>query len=117
MPPVVAQQSHQPPIVRPAHESDAQALTEAALPNEAAPEAMVDQLAAAVHAPQAQAAPAPQAEVAPAPQAEVAPAPQAEAAPASQAEAAPAPQAQTTPQAEAAPAPQEPTTQPEVTEE
>jgi small subunit ribosomal protein S3 len=84
--PVAAQQSHQPPIVRPAHESDAQALTEAALPNEAAPEAMVDQLAAAVHAPQAQAAPAPQAEAAPAPQAEAAPAPQAEAAPAPQAE-------------------------------
>jgi small subunit ribosomal protein S3 len=111
MPPVVAQQSHQPPIVRPAHESDAQALTEAALPNEAAPEAMVDQLAAAVHAPQAQAAPVPQAEVAPAPQAEAAPAPQAEAAPAPQAEVAPAPQA------EAAPAPEAQTTQPEVTEE
>jgi small subunit ribosomal protein S3 len=104
--PVGAQQpaqSHQPPIIRPAHESDAQALTEAALPNEAAPEAMVDQLAAAVHAPQAQAAPAPQAEVAPAPQAEAAPAPQAEAAPA--------------PQAEAAPAPPAEAAQPEVTEE
>ncbi|HXM07063.1 MAG TPA: 30S ribosomal protein S3 [Candidatus Acidoferrum sp.] len=79
-------QSHQPPIVRPAHESDAQALTEAALPNEAAPEAMIDQLAAAVHAPQAEAAPVPQAEAAPAPQAEAAPAPQAEAAPAPQAD-------------------------------
>jgi pyruvate dehydrogenase E2 component (dihydrolipoyllysine-residue acetyltransferase) len=53
-------------------------LTEAALPNEAAPEAMVDQLAAAVHAPQAEPAPAPQAEPAPAPQAQAEPAPQAE---------------------------------------
>jgi small subunit ribosomal protein S3 len=76
--PAAAPQSHQPPIVHPAHESDAQALTEAALPNEAAPEAMVDQLAAAVHAPQAEPAPMPQAEPAPAPQAQAEPAPQAE---------------------------------------
>ena len=91
--PAAAPQSHQPPIVHPAHESDAQALTEAALPNEAAPEAMVDQLAAAVHAPQAE--PVPQAEPAPAPQA----------------------QAESAPQAQTEPAPQAETAQPEVTEE
>jgi small subunit ribosomal protein S3 len=84
-------QPHQPPIVRPAHESEAQALTQAALPNESAPEAMVDRLTAVTEsAPAPQTAPAPHVEAAPAPQAEAAPAPQAEAAPAPQAEAAPA---------------------------
>ncbi len=38
---------HAPPIVMPEHESEAQALTEAALPNESAPEASVDALVAA----------------------------------------------------------------------
>jgi small subunit ribosomal protein S3 len=76
-------QPHQPPIVRPAHESEAQALTQAALPNESAPEAMVDRLTAVTEpAPAPQTAPAPHVEAAPAPQAEAAPAPQAEAAPA-----------------------------------
>jgi small subunit ribosomal protein S3 len=85
-------QPHQPPIVRPSQESEAQALTEASVPNENAPEATVDRLAAVVEStPAPQTAPAPQAEAAPAPQAEAAPAPQAEAAPAPQAEAAPAP--------------------------
>ncbi len=49
--PQPAAQSHQPPIVRPAHESEAQALTEAALPNESAPEATVNRLAAVVESP------------------------------------------------------------------
>jgi small subunit ribosomal protein S3 len=84
-PQAVGAPPHQPPISRPAHESEAQALTEAALPNESAPEAMVDRLAAAVEstpAPHVEAAPAPHVEAAPAPHVETAPAPQAEAAPA-----------------------------------
>jgi small subunit ribosomal protein S3 len=52
--------SSTPPVTMPAHESEAQALTESALPNEAAPEAMVDTLVA--HAqPGAQAQPEAQA--------------------------------------------------------
>jgi small subunit ribosomal protein S3 len=40
--------NHAPPVVVPEHESEAQALTEAALPNESAPEKSVDALAQAV---------------------------------------------------------------------
>ncbi len=52
---------HEPPIVTPEHESEAQALTEAALPNESAPEGDVDALVDA-------AAPQPPGDTSPAPE-------------------------------------------------
>ncbi|MGA8534552.1 MAG: hypothetical protein WB615_10630, partial [Candidatus Tumulicola sp.] len=42
---------HAPPIVLPEHASEAQSLTEAALPNESAPEDSVDALVAAAEPP------------------------------------------------------------------
>ncbi|MGB8518655.1 MAG: hypothetical protein WCD38_00660, partial [Candidatus Tumulicola sp.] len=49
---------HEPPIVMPEHESEAQALTEAALPDESAPEAGVDRLVEAAAPPSHQESPA-----------------------------------------------------------
>ncbi len=49
---------HEPPVVMPAHESEAQALTEAALPDESAPEAGVDRLVEAAAPPSHEESPA-----------------------------------------------------------
>ncbi|MBV8116858.1 MAG: 30S ribosomal protein S3 [Candidatus Eremiobacteraeota bacterium] len=54
---------HAPPVVVPAHESEAQSLTEAALPNESAPEASVDALVEAAQPATEQPAPEQPAEV------------------------------------------------------